>query len=287
MTKPENSAAPRRFMRGISIVVVLFASTLALNCSSRAHDFIPVFFDDESAMALHVDAPLPRKLTAEMITRLHQAGARGLILKFFVDLPKDDEQDQALAKALCLMPTTLQACLCRDGSTNSLPLRFLIAETNRFHLKSVLSDVQGYIPLPVFSACARGVGFVDLLRPDGIPLIEAYRGSFVKSLYVTALELETGERANYSSGTNVTFGTRSLSFNEFGEHPIPRDLEELDYVPFHQVLKGSVPMEQFKGKVVIIGYDGSRIHSIKSPWGEMKAHRLFVHSLIELRNDLK
>src|SRR5688500_13635958 len=97
---------------------------------ASAHDFIAVFFDDDSATELRVDAPLPRDLVAKVITRLHEAGARGLVLKFFYDLPSDPKKDEAVAKALCLMPTALQACHRADGSTNALPERFRIPKNN-------------------------------------------------------------------------------------------------------------------------------------------------------------
>jgi CHASE2 domain-containing sensor protein len=271
--------------RAIATCFVVVLSCLAHR--SDAHDFVTVFFDDESAKALHTDAPLPRALKAQAIKMLYEAGARGLVLKYFEDLPSDAEQDRTYAKALCLLPTTLQACLCLDGSTNALPGQFYITKTNRIRLQSVMSEKQGYIPLPQFCACARGVGFVDLERPDGIPLIERYQGRLVKSLYVTALELETGERADYSSGTNVVFGNRSLSYNELGEHQITGELRKLEYLPFHHVLQGTVAREKLRGKVVILGYDGTRIHSIHTPWGEIKAHRLLVQSLIALTEDLK
>ena len=87
-------------------------------------------------------------------------------------------------------------------------------------------------------------------------------------------------------GDRVIFGGKTLSFNLQGEHPI-KALPELEYVPFHRVLNGSVSLGQFRGKVIILGYDGRRIHSIKTKWGEIKAHRLLVQSLLALREDLE
>jgi hypothetical protein len=251
-----------------------------------AHDFVAVLFDDDSAKSLKVDAPLPRRLKAELIDRLVEAGARGLVLKFFEDLPSDAEQDRLYAQALCKLPTVLQACLCSDGTEQALPTRFALTHTNKFWFKSVLADVQGYIPLEQFSACARGIGFVDLIRPEGIPLVESYRGQFVPSFYVSALELETGEHANFSSGTNVVFGTRRLSLNQDAEHTVAH-LPSLDYIAFRDVLNGVVAKERLKSKVVIVGYEGDRIHKIATKWGEIGAHRLFIQSLFALHRDLQ
>src|SRR5262245_11278286 len=133
--------------------VVICCLLLRVISSGQAHDFVAVFFDDDSVKELHVDAPLPRDLVAKLITKLHDAGARGLVLKWFLDLPRDKEQDEALAKALCLMPTTLQACHKEDGSTNALPERFRIAQTDDLELKEVMSSDRGYLPLPIFSKC--------------------------------------------------------------------------------------------------------------------------------------
>lgn len=270
-------------VRSVVICCLLLHATFI----THAHDFVAVFFDDDSANELHVDAPLPRDLVAKLITKLHDAGARGLVLKWFLDLPRDKQQDEALAKALCLMPTTLQACHKEDGSTNALPERFHIPDSNDLELTEVMSSDRGYLPLPIFSKCARSVGFVDLAlnRTDSIPLVEGYQDRLVKSLYVTALELELRETASYK-GNRVIFGARSLTFNSLGEHPI-KALPKLDYVAFHRVLNGSVPLEQFKNKVIILGYDGRRIHFIKTKWGEIRAHRLLVQSLLALTEELE
>jgi hypothetical protein len=208
-------------------------------------------------------------------------------LKWFLDLPRDKEQDEALAQALCLMPTTLQACHKEDGSTNALPERFRIPQTEPFELTTVMFSDRAYLPLPIFSKCARGVGFVDLAvdRTDSIPLVEGYQDDLVKSLYVTALEIELREPAVYK-GNRVIFGAKTLTFNSLGEHPI-KALPKFDYVPFHRVLNGSASLAQFKDKVIILGYDGRRIHSIKTRWGEIKAHRLLLQSLLALREDLE
>lgn len=249
------------------------------------HDFVAVFFDDESATELHADAPLPRDLVAQVITRLHEAGARGLVLKFFYDLPSDPKKDEAVAKALCLMPTALQACHRPDGSTNVLPERFRLPKNHNLNLDGVMWSDRGYLPLPIFSKCARSVGFVDLERTDSVPLVEAYQDDLVKSLYVSALEIELREPAIYK-GSKVIFGAKTLSFNSEGEHPI-KALPKLDYIPFHSVLNRSVPAKTFKDKVIILGYEGRRIHSIKTKWGEIKAHRLLVQSLLALTQDLE
>jgi CHASE2 domain-containing sensor protein len=250
-----------------------------------AHDFVAVFFDDESATELHVDAPLPRDLVAQVITRLHDAGARGLILKFFYDLPSDPKKDEAVAKALCLLPTALQACHKADGSTNALPERFRISKDSDLAIDAVMWSDRGYLPLPIFSKCARSVGFVDLERTDSVPVIEAYQDDLVKSLYVSALEIQLRETAIYK-GTNVIFGSKAVWFNSEGEHPI-RTLPKLDYIPFHRVLNGSAPLDAFKNRVIILGYQGRRIHSIKTKWGQIEAHRLFVQSLLALTEELE
>jgi hypothetical protein len=63
--------------------------------------------------------------------------------------------------------------------------------------------------------------------------------------------------------------------------------DELDYTPFHDVLDGKAQLTFFENKVVILGYDETKIHSIKTSSGKIKAHRFFCYGLASLYRRVK
>jgi hypothetical protein len=73
--------------------------------------------------------------------------------------------------------------------------------------------------------------------------------------------------------------------NSLGEHPI-KGLPQFVNVPFHRVMSGSAPPERLRTKSLFLA-DGRRIHSVKTKWGGIKAHRLLVQSLLALMDDLE
>jgi hypothetical protein len=60
----------------------------------------------------------------------------------------------------------------------------------------------------------------------------------------------------------------------------------LNYIPLHEVLGDADKSWQAKVRqsVVILGYDGTNIHSIETSIGALGAHRFFICSLLSLSN---
>jgi hypothetical protein len=246
-----------------------------------------VVFIDSATEGIYGQFPLDRRIVARVIDQVRLAGAKAVVLKFFYDLPKSKESDEALAKAIGGIPCAVQACIRRgESNSNTLPEKF--SWPNR--PGNLIDGNSGWIPLPNFSVCARAVGFVDFTRTDSVPLIERYQGRTVKSLYLCALEFATGAQADFDKADRVILGSRWIGMNEDGQHPIRfPDADKIDYIPFHEVLaaKPADVRATFQGTVVILGYDGTKIDRIGTKIGEMGAHRLFVHQLDALCQDLK
>src|SRR5262245_17546975 len=114
---------------------------------------------DPRTEALYGSLPFNRALVAKAIDRIAAANAKGIVLKFFYDLPSTEERDRALELSICAAPVALQAGLDdNEGTMNPLEAKFQI---NANPLPGLLvSGDKGLLPLPRFSRCAQAVGLV-------------------------------------------------------------------------------------------------------------------------------
>ena len=103
----------------------------------------------------------------------------------------------------------------------------------------------------------------------------------VKSLYLVALELASGQTAEIGSDGNIKFGQKRLSVMHHIEF---QSTNVMSYIPLHEIIDGKSTewQEKVRHSVVILGYDGRNIHSIDTPIGPLTAHRFFVCGLMSL-----
>lgn len=237
--------------------------------------------------------PIDRALIAKAVTILKQAGARAVVLKFFYDQPgKSPASDKALADAIGSIKTLLQARIDEaELPANPLPARFITGVVTG-NFKSSLTGTSGWIPLAPFAAAAFDVGFVDIASPDSVPMIESYQNKPVKSLTLAALEIAARETAKIDSGVRVTLGKKSVVLTEDNQVVLKLSSVALpDYVSFTALLDGKINsaqlQEKFRDKVVVIGYDGEKMHFLTTNAGLVKAHRLFYLGLLDVYRQLK
>lgn len=260
----------------IKSFVWLILLPLTLVAGEFEQDFAVVFIDQKTE-AKYGNIPLPRALTAEVIERLREAKAKAVVLKFFYDQPKDEAGDARLEKAIRGIPVALQARLDdSEKNANALPTRFFMPEVKA---ATTISGTNGWVPLKRFTDHAKAVGFVDFTESP-IPMLETYQGKTVKSLILCSLELAVGKEAVIRPGKKISIGNKSLALDGKNQssYQLPK-ADDLKYIPFHAVLDGSAPMKALEGKVVIIGYNGSHIHTFDSPAGKLGAHQVFVYAL--------
>lgn len=256
---------------------------------SAAHPFELVLIDAASEKQLG-GFPVDRKLVAQAVTALKTAGAKGVVLKFFYDQPaKLPESDKALAEAIGSTKTLLQARIDEaEFGPNPLPSRFAMdkAETN---LKSAFSGDNGWIPMPQFASAAHDIGFVDITTPERVPMVESYKNTPVNSLTLAALELATDETGQIENGSKLTLGTKSVALTADNQVALKlKTNEKLDYVNFSDMLDGAADtMSRFRGKVVVIAYDGIKAEAINTNAGLIKSHRLFYMGLLDVWRQLK
>jgi hypothetical protein len=253
---------------------------------SNAHPFELVLIDAASEKQLG-GFPVDRKLVAQAVTALKAAGAKGVVLKFFYDQPaKLPESDKALADAISSTKTLLQARIDEaEFGPNPLPSRFAMdkAEGN---LKTSLAGDNGWIPMPQFANAAHDIGFVDITTPENVPMVESYKDMPVNSLTLAALELATDETGHIENGSRLTLGSKSVALTTDNQVALKLNTnEKLDYTSFSDVLEnkeGSAAMSRFRGKVVVIAYDGTKMEMIQTSAGAIKAHRLFYMGLLDV-----
>lgn len=253
-------------------VTVLLAMPATLLAGDFSRDFAVVFID-QAAEARYGKFPVDRGVLANAIQKAADAGARGIVLKFFLDLPRSPEGDQALAKSLSRIPVLLQARIDdSEKNPNALPARFVLAESVG---PAGVSGSSGWIPLATFSDPARDVCFVDFNSP-AVPLVETYQGKAVKSLVLCATEMALATKAVVGPGKNISIGKRLITVDDLYRASVRYDNDRpVSAFSFNDVMDGKVASENLNGKVVIIGYDGASVPRI----GGVGIHRLFVQIL--------
>ncbi|MBV7537165.1 CHASE2 domain-containing protein [Duganella sp. sic0402] len=240
-------------------------------------DFVVVYVDTKTEARFGA-IPLNRGVLAQGVDAIADAGARGLVLKFFLDQPKLADDDERLARALSRLPTVLQARMDdAESKPNPLPQQF----TLQGEFNAAVVGQSGWLPLPVFMQRAKDIGFVDF-NSSSVPMIEQYQSRAVKSLMLCAMELAAGTKATISPGRQIEIGQQVIALN-------PQNLATVNLiappvqhsVSFSALLDGSA-RAALKGKVVILAYDGPHIEQFDTSLGAMGAHRYFVNILRSL-----
>ena len=280
--------------------LALFAGLLSADADRppavRAEDaprpgdpFVIVFIDDKTEAALG-PFPYDRALYAKAIEQAAALEARGVVVKCFLDQPKSEAGDRALATAMTKTKVVLQARLDdTEANPNPLPERFRVKTPTPAAAEpgGPLAGRRGWIPLPAFADAAHDLGFIDHRVIDRMPLVERYGDDYVKSLYLCCLELAAGETAVVEPGTSVHFGTRMLALDGRSEvavtYPENDELTALSFVDFLQ--PGARP--GVKDRVVILAYDASRFEPVETPRGKMRPHRVFCHALRSIHAQLR
>jgi CHASE2 domain-containing sensor protein len=248
--------------------------------------FAVVFIDAATEQSLG-EFPYDRRVYARGIEALAKAGARGVVLKFFIDRPKSVEGDAALADAMTQTKVILQARLDRDETKPNAML-------DRFYLKDIpLKDARpvgawaGWLPLPLLSERAYDLGFLDSTDSvERVPVVE--RKKYVKSLYTAALELAIGSPATFDASGVMRLDKGRIKFDEqcMTRIRLPKR-DALKAHSFLDVLNGKTDAAAFKDRVVILGYDGAKMEENVTPIGKVKGHRLFCYQLFSLYHELE
>lgn len=255
------------------VVLLLLSLPMVAFGGDFERDFTVVFIT-QATETKYGRIPLDRSLLAQAIEKAADAGAKGVILKFFLDQSRTAGGDHRLATTLSRVPVLLQARIDNsERAPNLLENRFTLPGSN---YSSAVSGSSGWIPLPQFSRQAHDVCFVDF-DASPIPIIETYRGKTVKSLLACAAELAVGQKAVIRSGKDISIADQTAFLDSLNRVTVTlRHEKSLAFFDFNSLLDGSIPPSALRNRVVLIGYDGPNIPHLGSPVGTVGAHRLFV-----------
>jgi len=194
-----------RALLWITVALLSLRTGLAASLSPFAYVMI-----DSQTEAMYGGLPFNRTLIAKAVDRLMAANAKGVVIKFFYDLPSTEKSDEMLELSICRARVALQASLNDvEGTTNSLDAKFGMVATALPEIPAIFAGERALLPLPRFSHCASAVGFVDSTATD-IPLVEQYQGKVVKSLFLVALEMASDQKAQIEPAGVIKLGDERL-----------------------------------------------------------------------------
>jgi adenylate cyclase len=257
---------------------------------------------DEASLKSLGQWPWPRTRIAELVDRLHEAGA--LAIAFDVLLTEPDrtapaamaqqwnnpqvsallsglpDPDTTLAQRLMDRPVVLGSSLLRNTPAHPLALHaalpFRVVRSGPAGAGSIVQGFDAVLwPLPGLLAQAQGVGALNA-APDGdgvvrrAPLFLRVGTELVPSLSAEALRVAQGAR-NYvvrSEATgiqDVRIGNYTVPTNTQGEvwlHYTQEQPQRL--VPAHAVIHRQVAPEQLQGHIVLVGSSAAGLMDVRA-----------------------
>jgi hypothetical protein len=267
---------------------VLVAASSAV--AQAANPFVLVLIDKKTEDAMG-PFPYDRSVLAAAVERSAALQAKGVVLKFFLNLPRREQGDRALAAAMRKTKVLLQTGNPDDNTpvANQLPDRFKLGPVPFGDAKAVTGS-RGGIPLAMFTDAAYAIGLVDIVTAgplvDRVPMIEAYGDRYVESLTTACLELALSGTASFQPGASVRFGSRSIELDAQSRAMVRfPESDNIAYISLVDYL-GSAPRPEVKDRIVIIGADVVRMPTLPTRAGPIRPHRLFYCTLLSLYQDL-
>lgn len=226
--------------------------------------------------------PYDREVYARGVRAVLAAGAKGVVLKYFLDQAKTPAGDKALADAIAAAPVIVQASLQSDGTTREITAPSGLGNLATFHPR--LSGDKAWLPLETFATAARGIGFVDVpdaKTPARIALVEAFNGKPQASLHLHALRL--ADPTVMIEGGALKSGAKQIALDDRGELALDASkLAVMESLSLCDVLDGSADKTLIAGRVVVLGYRGDKAPSFDTPAGRLGAHDLWYSELVAL-----
>ncbi|MBI2873729.1 MAG: adenylate/guanylate cyclase domain-containing protein [Firmicutes bacterium] len=247
----------------IAFLVILVSRTgLFLDLERRGYDYRTVFSSTEPGVSPVVLVgvsdqtlrelgrwPFDRSIHAQMVQKLAEAGARVIGLDILLTETASPEGDQALAEAVA-------------GAGNVIMAGY--GELDKVHSQPGLIRPLSFTrPLPAFEGSGRArVAHINVsVDEDGfvryVPLLLGLDGGPLPALSLQAVSLYMkGEAVSWDGEEQVLrLGRTPLPTDRFGRAAIPflGGAGMIPSYPYHDVLAGRVPMENFQGRIVLVG----------------------------------
>jgi hypothetical protein len=269
-------------MRTASLCMIVLLSVSAQLAPAES-PFVSVMYDELSESELGAFPP-NRLIWAQTVEALGRLGAKAVVLKFFFDFPKSDSEDKALEGAMKSVATFLQARIDdTDPNPNVVNMRFSIKIQNQ--PQSLIRGDSGWLPLPMLGNVAYDMGFVDIRDSESVPMLVVYKGNVFKSLWLAVLQYALPSIS--VNGKSLKYLDKTIVLNRYGEAAaVLPTRDDLYYVRVSDLLHGKVDRSLVANKIAIVGYDGEKQESIRTPIGKVRSHRVFYYWLLGLYREL-
>lgn len=217
---------------------------VAVNGGARPRpDVVAVAFTDDSLRQLG-PWPLPRRVHAQLIEGLREAGARVIVFDILLAEARGDADDDALVEAVrrsgrVVLPAVAQLTASTGGVPVAVrvdrPFGGLLESAASVGAANVLPDVDGV------------VRSAPLSFDDG--------GSVLPSLALAAAAAFTGQPAEVTPGGGVRLGQTILPVDRFGRLILEYDgvAGSVPTVDAVRVLAGQYPADFFRDRLVLVG----------------------------------
>jgi adenylate cyclase len=210
-------------------------------------------------------SPLPRRVYADVVRRLHQAGVKTIVFNWLIEFPSGTPDDALLARAVQEAGNVVQAVTFDVGSSTpraGLPPRFALKWRGNpgRHARTVAQ------PLSELLAAAPAVGFQNMhLESSGewrrIQHIMALRSIMYPSLALAGAAHYLDVKPNdviVERGQIVLQGsdgkTRHIPINRLGDTMINwAGNTRYPFFSFNDLQDGQIPPELLKDSIVLVG----------------------------------
>lgn len=224
-----------------------------------------------------------RAVIAQFIERIGQGKPKSIVIKFFFDSMGNESDSKLLEASFGTTRILLQASINPEPPTS----RFL---DERFYykgsvgkLKPMVSGREGWLPIKQFSDKAAKVCFVDVARPELVPMFTTFQNMPVQSMYSCILADAFGAGEMILNGDSAQFGDYALPLDDAGQAKISlTDLRLPTAISALDVLDGKVDCKVFENKIAVFIYTGNKSPTINVRGTAVKLHQLFSVQLRDL-----
>ena len=235
---------------------------------------------DDASVASVGRFPVDREVYARAIRKARELGARGLALKFFIDQPSNPRSDRALAQAVASFPVLMQ--FSSTSSPSRAPRAARRLDWDLSATREPLRMTGALAPLPALASHAAGLGFVES-RSDGLANTVEVAGLLgsepVASLQLAIAELALGHRA-VVRGNRLRIGSKDMDLDEKGRVACPVLAgPEPRMHGIGELLAGTIPRREIRGKVVVLGYARSDSPTIEVAGRALPIHAFFYRDV--------
>lgn len=240
---------------------------------------------DDDSLARLGPMPIDRVNYAQAISNARKAGAKAVVMKYFLDTEKSS--DPLVQAAMLELPVLLQAGFDKNGKLESFQALEKFTR-NASDLRDISHPYRTRaleLPNPTLLGAGNALGFVEARLSKQHNKIESFavlpNGKILPSLQLLLAETAIGTQAKVH-GHVLSLGKTHFILDEEGRITCPymRSPTPLA-IPILQLLDDQLPVGSLSGKVVVLAYMRRDTPKIRvSPSLEIPIHEYFYRQAL-------